>query len=146
MQMTGSGHFATRPPPRVCRSSSSGWVAGQGRGSRPRQQDMGRAATGRLISGDRASFDPAVSWSERDILERTVKAVSERAVAASGLVDEAFAAGLDGSHPVTLQAKMLRLELLEVKADLERELGTWMLDCTACSQTVHWGLRPRRPG
>jgi hypothetical protein len=39
-------------------------------------------------------------------------------------VDEAHAAGLDGSHPVTLQAKMLRLELLNVKADLERE--SWL--------------------
>jgi len=28
-----------------------------------------------------------------------------------------------GSHPPTVQAKMLRLELLNVKADLERELG-----------------------
>jgi hypothetical protein len=39
---------------------------------------------------------------------------------ASATVDEAHPAGLDGSHPVTLQAKMLRLELLKVKADLER--------------------------
>ena len=36
---------------------------------------------------------------------------------------EAHNAGLDGSHPVTLQAKALRLELLNVKADLGRELG-----------------------
>jgi hypothetical protein len=35
-------------------------------------------------------------------------------------VDEAYNAGFDGSHPVTLQAKVLRLELLNVKADLER--------------------------
>lgn len=75
---------------------------------------------------------------ERDILERTVRAVSERAVAATALIDEAMAAGLDGSHPVTLQAKMLRLELLNVKADLERELATWVIDCTDCSQAVHW--------
>ena len=32
---------------------------------------------------------------------------------------------------------MLRLELLNVKADLERELGTFVLDCSR-SQTVHW--------
>lgn len=31
-------------------------------------------------------------------------------------------AGLHGSHPVTVHVKMLRLELLHVKADLEREL------------------------
>lgn len=48
---------------------------------------------------------------ERDILERAVHAVSEQAKNASAIVDEAHDAGLDGSHPVTLQAKTLRLEL-----------------------------------
>jgi hypothetical protein len=79
-----------------------------------------------------------VQWQERDILARAIRAVSERAAAASALVDEAIDAGLDSSHPVTLQAKMLRLELLNVKADLERELGRLVLDCTDCGQTVHW--------
>jgi hypothetical protein len=64
--------------------------------------------------------------------------VSEQAAAASSVVDEALKAGLDGSHPVTLQAKMLRLELLNVKADLERDLGQLVLDCSDCDQTVHW--------
>jgi hypothetical protein len=59
----------------------------------------------------------------RDILERAVAVVADQAAAASAIVDEAHAAGLDGSHAVTIQAKMLRLELLNVKADLERELG-----------------------
>ena len=75
---------------------------------------------------------------ERDILERAVRAVSEQAAKADAVVDEAVAAGLDGSHPVTLQAKMLRQELLQVKADLERELGRLVLDCSACGRTVHW--------
>jgi hypothetical protein len=75
---------------------------------------------------------------ERDILERAVRAVSDQAAKADTVVDEAFAAGLDGSHPVTLQAKMLRQELLQVKADLERELGGLVLDCSACGRTVHW--------
>jgi hypothetical protein len=79
-----------------------------------------------------------VATRERDILERALQAVSEQAAAASAIVDEALEAGLDGSHPVTLQAKMLRLELLKVKADLERELGRLVLDCSSCSQTVHW--------
>ena len=48
-------------------------------------------------------------------------AVSEQAAAADALVHEALENGLSGSHSVTLQAKMLRLELLNVKADLERE-------------------------
>jgi hypothetical protein len=58
---------------------------------------------------------------ERDILERAARSIAERASQASAVVDEAHDAGLDGSHPVTLQAKMLRIELLNVKADLERE-------------------------
>ena len=61
---------------------------------------------------------------ERDIFERAVRTVAEQAKKANAIVDEAHNARLDGSHPVTLQAKMLRLELLNVKADLERELGS----------------------
>jgi hypothetical protein len=83
---------------------------------------------------------------ERDILERPVLALSEQAANADALVDEAVAAGLDGSHAVALQAKILRLELLNVKADLERELGRLVLHCSACGQRVHWvsglGTRP----
>lgn len=33
---------------------------------------------------------------------------------------------------------MIRLELLTVKADLERELGRLVLDCSSCGHTVHW--------
>lgn len=81
---------------------------------------------------------------EREVLERAVRVVSEQAAKADALVDEAVAAGLDGSHPVTLQAKLLRLELLKVKADLERELGQLVLDCSDCGRTVRWvsGLGP----
>jgi hypothetical protein len=75
---------------------------------------------------------------ERDILERAVHAVAEQAQKANDIVDEAHAAGLDGSHPVTLQAKMLRLELLNVKADLERELGRLVLYCSNRGLDVHW--------
>jgi hypothetical protein len=76
--------------------------------------------------------------SDRDILEQAVHVVSEQAAAAGSVVDEALKAGLDGSHPVTLQAKMLRLELLKVKADLERELGQLVLDCSDCERLVNW--------
>ena len=51
------------------------------------------------------------TWQERDILERAVRAVAEQAAAANAIVDEALADLLDGSHPVTVHAKMLRLEL-----------------------------------
>jgi hypothetical protein len=75
---------------------------------------------------------------ERDILEHALHAVVERAASASATVDDALDAGLEASHPVTLQAKMLRLELLQVKADVERELGKLVLDCLDCGRTVHW--------
>jgi hypothetical protein len=75
---------------------------------------------------------------DRDILQRAVKAVSEQAAKADALVDEAIAADLDGSHQVTIHAKMLRLELLQVKAELERNLGQLVLDCSDCGQFVHW--------
>jgi hypothetical protein len=48
---------------------------------------------------------------ERDILEHAVRTIAEQAVKADDLVDEARAAG-GGDHPVTVHAKMLRLELL----------------------------------
>jgi hypothetical protein len=73
---------------------------------------------------------------ERDILEQVIQAISEQAAAASAIGD-ALDAGPDSSHPLTVQAKTLRLELFQVKADLERELGLLVLDCTACGQTVH---------
>jgi hypothetical protein len=41
---------------------------------------------------------------------------------------------------------MLRLELLKVKADLERELEDLVLDCRRCGLDVYWvaglGVRP----
>jgi hypothetical protein len=59
-----------------------------------------------------------------------------------------MAAGLPADHPVTVSAKMLRLELLQVKADLERELADWVLDCKACGMEVHWvqGISMADPG
>jgi hypothetical protein len=86
----------------------------------------------------RASEHRAVARRERDILERAVRAVAEQAQKANAIVDEAQNAGIDGSDPVTLQAKMFRREL-SVKADLERELlDRLVLHCAACCQTVHW--------
>ena len=36
-------------------------------------------------------------------------------------------------------AKMLRLELLKTKADLERGLSEFVLNCTACGMELYWG-------
>jgi hypothetical protein len=96
----------------------------------------GRPCAGCYVSS--ADYDSAVPRSEGDIFERAVHTVAEQAAKADALVDEAVAAGLSGSHPVTVQAKMLRLELLNVKADLERELGRLVLNCSDCGQRVHW--------
>jgi hypothetical protein len=80
---------------------------------------------------------------ERDILERAVRTVAEQAVKADELVDEAKAAS-GGDHPVTVHAKMLRLELLKVKPDLERELEDFVLDCSKVRPRRALGLRARR--
>ena len=61
--------------------------------------------------------------------------MAEQAVKADGLVDEASAAG-GGNHAVTVHAKMLRLELVKVKAGPERELEDFVLNCSK--------VRPRR--
>jgi len=73
---------------------------------------------------------------ERDILERAVHTIAEQAAKADELVDEAKAAG-GGDHRVTVHTKMLRLELLKVKADLEHELETWVPNCSKCGLDVH---------
>ena len=74
---------------------------------------------------------------ERDILEDAVHTIAQQASKADELVDEAKAAG-GGDHPVTVHAKMLRLELLKVKADLERELEDFSLNYSKCGLDVHW--------
>jgi hypothetical protein len=83
---------------------------------------------------------------DRDILERAIRVIAEQAAKADKLVDEATDAG-GGSHPVTVHAKLLRLELLKVKAELEQSLGELVLNCSACGLDVHWvaGLGPQ-PG
>jgi hypothetical protein len=65
-------------------------------------------------------------------------AVTEQAADADAIVDEAMAAGLDGSDPVTVHVNQLRAELLSVKADLERELERVVLDCVVCGRMVHY--------
>jgi hypothetical protein len=76
---------------------------------------------------------------EREILEHAVHAFTEQAAKADDLVDEAIEVGHGRSDPLVTHAKMLRVELLNVKADLERELEDFSLDCTKCGLDVHWG-------
>jgi hypothetical protein len=79
-----------------------------------------------------------MSRRERHILERAVHAVAEQATKADALVDEAIDVGHVRSDPLVTHAKMLRLELLKVKADLERELEDFSLNCSKCGLDVHW--------
>jgi hypothetical protein len=75
---------------------------------------------------------------ERDILQQAVHAVAEQAAKAAALVDEALEVGHGRSDPLVVHTKMLRLELLKVKADLERELEDFSLNCSKCGLDVHW--------
>jgi len=75
---------------------------------------------------------------ERQILEHAVHTVAEQAGKADDLVDEASEVGHGRSDSLVVHAKMLRLQLLKVKADLERELEDFVLNCSACGLDVHW--------
>jgi hypothetical protein len=54
-------------------------------------------------------------------------------------------AGLDGSDPITLHVKQLGAELLSVKADLERELKSVVLDCNVMWQDRALRRRSKHP-
>jgi hypothetical protein len=75
---------------------------------------------------------------ERDILEQAVQAVAEQATKADDLVDDLIWVGHGRSDALITHAKMLRMELLKVKADLERELEDFSLNCSKCGLDVHW--------
>jgi hypothetical protein len=83
---------------------------------------------------------------ERQILEHAVHTIAEQAAKADDLVDEAIEVGHGRSDPLVTHAKMLRLELLKVRADLERELEDFSVNCSKCGLDVHWvsglGVQP----
>lgn len=105
-----------------------------------------------MLNGLSRIWHQSVARRERDVLERAVHAVAE-AAKTSSVIDEAMDAKLAADHPVTIAAKQVRLELLRVKADLERELSKLVPSCSACGQEVlcvqgvsmadpgHWGHR-----
>jgi hypothetical protein len=80
---------------------------------------------------------------ERNILERALHGVADQAAKTDDLVDEAIAVGHGRSDPLVVHAKMLRMELLKVKADLERELEDFSLNCSKCGLDVPLGQRTR---
>jgi hypothetical protein len=67
-----------------------------------------------------------------------VRSIVEQATKTNDLIDEAMETGLAADHHVTVAAKMLRLELLKTKAELERGLEEFSLTCTDCGRNVHW--------
>jgi hypothetical protein len=75
---------------------------------------------------------------EREILERTTHAIADRARDAYRLVEEAHDVDPRDESGLTAQAKRLRMELLQTKAELERELGRLLLHCRRCNRRVHW--------
>jgi hypothetical protein len=79
-----------------------------------------------------------VARRERDVLEPAVHTVTEQAAKTNTIIDESMEAGLAADHPVTIAAKEVRLELLGVKAELERELSKLVLNCTEWGMAVHW--------
>jgi hypothetical protein len=57
---------------------------------------------------------------DREILERTVHAIADRAQDAYRLVEEAYEADPRDESGLVTAAKRLRIELLQTKAELER--------------------------
>jgi hypothetical protein len=75
---------------------------------------------------------------ERYVLEKSALAIAEKAQDTYDLIEELHQAGLPPNHGAVAAAKRLRLELLGVKGDLERELSGLLLDCQRCGQRLHW--------
>lgn len=61
---------------------------------------------------------------ERDILERAVRSIAEQAARANEVVEMAIEAGLAPITRSRLRPGCSRQELLSVKVELERELGS----------------------
>jgi hypothetical protein len=78
---------------------------------------------------------------EREILERTVRAIADRARDAYRLVEEAHEADPRDESGVTAAAKRLRMELLQTKAELERKMGRFLLHCRRCNRRVSPGWK-----
>jgi hypothetical protein len=85
---------------------------------------------------------------ERDILERSVHAIAKHAANTNKVIDEAMEAGLAARSPRHGRSEASSAGTPEGEADLERELGKLVLNCTACGQEVHWvqGVSMSDPG
>ena len=75
---------------------------------------------------------------EREILERTVRAIADRARDAYRVVEEAHAIESKDESGLVSAAKQLRMELLQTKAELERELGRMRLALQPAGPLGQW--------
>jgi hypothetical protein len=75
---------------------------------------------------------------ERIVLEKSALAIAEKAQDAYDLAGELHQAGLPPDHEAVAAINRLRVELLEVKGGLERELSGLVLDCQRCGQRIGW--------
>jgi hypothetical protein len=74
-----------------------------------------------------------------EVLERTVRAIADRARDAYRLIEEAHEVDPRDESGLVAEAKRLRIELLQTKAELERELGRLLLHSRRGNRRVHWG-------
>jgi hypothetical protein len=112
----GSGHPQIsddddlRTDPRDRSSSSANWrLCGSA------QRSLGETAQGKKSPNavvvrrvGAKDYDPPMRQDEREVLERAIQRITEQAANADAIVDEAVAAGLDRSDPLTVHVKMLR--------------------------------------
>jgi hypothetical protein len=75
---------------------------------------MGEPLARARVGGRR--YPSVVRLDERTVLERAIQRVTEQGANADAIVDEAIAAGLDGSDKIVVSTKMLRAEPLSVNA------------------------------
>jgi hypothetical protein len=77
-------------------------------------------------------------WSDGEILEGSVRAVSEQLGKADDLIRELEDAGVSAEEGRMVAAKAMRAELLSLKAGLESELSEIVLSCARCDRDVRW--------
>jgi hypothetical protein len=83
---------------------------------------------------------------EREVLERTLHAIADGARNASRVVEEAHEVDRRDESGLVAAAMRLRMELLQTKAELERELGRLLLHYRRCNRSVQGQRRGPRPG
>jgi hypothetical protein len=82
----------------------------------------------------RDGYARALRPDERAVLECTIRRITDKPRSKTRSSTRRWVASLDGSDLIVVSTKMLRAELLSVKADLERELEREVLDCSSAGR------------